>query len=153
MEGHGWANNLMDLDQNERLKLFSFSIDGPWSALKDEDIPKLSNKEKNEKEKEYLEKVKNKYQSRMENFKNFHVDKPIVDYIRVFDNHRRQRIAIALYEYGAKWMAKKGMKLYASGIQSDEAQAAWEWLKKNRGANIGREKSSYDKIRTFLSYL
>ena len=66
-------------------------------------------------------------------FKNFHKDKPLVDYIKVYDEFQRQRIGEALYREGAKWMKEKGMKVYASGLQSDKAKASWEHMKKSLG--------------------
>lgn len=99
--------------------------------------------------------MQRKFGRDFQDFKAFHIDKPLVDYIRVDEDYQRRRIGIALYQYGAKWLAGKGMKLYASGLQSDKAKAAWEWLKKNRGAKIGTEDMMYagkKKTRTFLSY-
>lgn len=74
-----------------------------------------------------------------------HVDKPRVDYIRVFDkgdrtvprerdspqatrSFRRLGVATALYETAARWMAANRMTIWASGLQQPEAAAAWEKL-------------------------
>lgn len=58
------------------------------------------------------------------------VDHPFVDFIRVNDDMRRQGIGTALYQYGAKWLAReKGLPLYASGIQTTEAKAAWKFMR------------------------
>ena len=84
---------------------------------------------------------------KLKQFYNFHVDKPMVDYIRVFDkgairsdditkekhkkaptSYQRQRIATALYLEVGEWFQKKGLHLYASDIQSAEAIAAWKNL-------------------------
>lgn len=59
-------------------------------------------------------------------FKDFHIDKPLVDYIGVVEPMRRQGIARALYVEGAFWMAEKGLRLYASGLQQREAVMAWQ---------------------------
>ena len=93
-----------------------------------------------------------KYGRGFKAFKAFMVDKPIVDFIRVGDEYQRRGVATALYDYGAHYLSQKGMKLYASGLQSKEAQAAWDFLRKTKGANIGTEKGPYGKTRTFLSY-
>lgn len=86
-------------------------------------------------------------------FRAFHTDKPLVDFIRVDDNFRRQRVGIALYSKAAMWLSSKGLKLYASGIQSDEAKASWNWIRANLGAQVGTEPSAYDgKTRTFLTF-
>jgi GNAT superfamily N-acetyltransferase len=84
-------------------------------------------------------------------FKNYHVDKPIVDYIEVYDtendslrlktkfgnvNFRRQGLGTELYKKAARYLKEKGLKLYASGIQSAQAEAAWNkmsekgWVKR-----------------------
>lgn len=97
--------------------------------------------------------IKNDLEKQKKDFKRFYnyfVDKPIVDYIRVFKqgekrydrsmrhdkeeihpsekNYQRQHIATALYLEVAKWLKKKGLKLYASDTQSPEAVNAWEHL-------------------------
>lgn len=56
----------------------------------------------------------------------FHVDKPMVDFIRVREDLRGQGIGRALYLFGARELAKMGFPLYASGIQSDEAKLSWK---------------------------
>jgi hypothetical protein len=82
---------------------------------------------------------KGKMGEKFRKFKNFHKDKPLVDFIRVYDGQnrkegdtdfRRQRIGEALYREAAKWMKEKGMKMYASGLQSDEAKKSWDHMKK-----------------------
>jgi len=81
-----------------------------------------------------------------ERFKDFHVDKPLIDYVRVssgqYDqhyqdgkrvqdhadmaDHRRQGLATVMYETAAIWMRTRGMKLHASGVQSDDAVGVWK---------------------------
>lgn len=63
-------------------------------------------------------------------FKQYYVDKPIVDYIRVEEPYKRQGIGTALYRAGHEWMKSKGMKMYASSTQSDEAKATWKAMRK-----------------------
>lgn len=58
-------------------------------------------------------------------FEKFFVDKPLVDFIRV-EGPKRQGIGTALYRAGYEWMKRKGLKLYASGCQSDDAKATWK---------------------------
>jgi GNAT superfamily N-acetyltransferase len=103
-----------------------------------------------------LKKIKDKHKKHYEQFVGYHIDKPLVDYIMVYEKNRRQGIAIVLYEFAAKWLAKhKRLKLYASGLQSKEAEAAWRWLRAEKYAHIGTETSSYDKSkkRTFLDFV
>ena len=101
-----------------------------------------------------------KGQEAQENFKKFAkywIDKPIVDFIKVFKkdesrfdrstgdrtiknssrDYQRQRIGTALYLEAGEWLRERGLKLYASGTQTKEAQAAWNNLEKmNR---VGQE--------------
>lgn len=65
-------------------------------------------------------------EDRFEDFYAYFVDRPLVDYIHVEPSFRRLGIGTALYIAGAKWMAKKGMLMFASGIQQPEAAAAWD---------------------------
>lgn len=67
----------------------------------------------------------------VESFKGFHVDKPLVDYIRVDSSHQRKGIATRMYKYAAeKLMSYHGFYLHASGLQEPEAKAAWEKMEK-----------------------
>ncbi len=58
--------------------------------------------------------------------KNYHVNKPLVDYINVYESHRRQGIGTKLYYEAAKWCQQNNMELHASGIQSGLAKSAWK---------------------------
>lgn len=57
------------------------------------------------------------------------LDRPLVDFIQVDPKFQRRYIALALYQEGARRMAKKGLPLYASTIQSAEAAKAWTRMK------------------------
>lgn len=109
-------------------------------------IPLYPDEDSSNKEliKQGLKEVKNRYGKAFRQFKNFHVDKPLVDYIRVAsgspnslsapatESWRRQGIATALYYEGAKWLWKNyGFYLWASGVQSAEAKAAWQKMMKD----------------------
>jgi hypothetical protein len=45
---------------------------------------------------------------------------------------------MVLYKAGAEWMKERGMKMYASGLQSSDAKAAWEKMEKI--FKVGKEK-------------
>jgi len=78
----------------------------------------------------FLKKMEKIHAKGYQEFEAFHVDKPLVDYIRVESEWQRQGIGTALYKFGARWLARtKGLPLYASGIQSDDAKAAWKRLR------------------------
>lgn len=95
-------------------------------------------------------------------FKKYYVDKPIVDYIRVFkenenrtnrrtsddekiakspQDYRRQYIGTALYLEAAEYLKGKGLKLHASGLQQSEAEQAWtKFEKEGRVAYSGSRR-------------
>lgn len=86
-----------------------------------------------------LEVAANKnYKHEFKKFEKFHVDRPIVDFIRVHEPHRRQYIGTALYNEGARWMKEKGFKLYASGIQSPQAKTVW--TKFEQEGKVGKDE-------------
>lgn len=74
--------------------------------------------------------AEHRYEKKFREFEAFHVDRPYVDFIRVDREWMRKGLGMALYEAGAKWMAHKGLRLYASGLQSDEAKAVWNQLER-----------------------
>lgn len=83
-------------------------------------------------------------QKGFDEFKAFFRDKPIVDYILVKDGYKRQHVGLALYTYGARWMATRfGLPLYASGIQSDEAQHAWDKMRHLKRIPLHTEPAPY----------
>ena len=75
-------------------------------------------------------------QKHFKKFFNFHVNKPIVDYIRVYDgldglkqihkSYQRLGIGTALYLKASEFLNSKGLVLRASDIQQDKAQRAWK---------------------------
>lgn len=67
--------------------------------------------------------------AKMKKFVDFHVDKPLVDFIRVNEEWQRQGIGLALYRAGAAWLDENyGSHLHASGVQSPEAKGAWQHM-------------------------
>lgn len=71
-----------------------------------------------------------KYGLKRDTFIDFHVDKPLVDYIKVEDNFRGKLLSKRLYEEGARWMAERGFHLHASGAQTPEALRAWNSMER-----------------------
>lgn len=98
--------------------------------------------------------IQRRYGKKFKDFKRFH-GSPYVDFIRVYkpgdrrredekpvtNNWRRQGIGMMLYHEAAKHYAELGMKFYASGIQSDEAKAAWNYMR-NKGW-VGKDLRGY----------
>lgn len=90
-----------------------------------------------------------RYIPRFEEFEAFHVDKPLVDYIHVEPEFRRQGIATALYKKGARWLAKRfRLPLYASGLQQPGAEKAWEKMRKLKRIPTHEEPRPGDPKRT-----
>ena len=103
-----------------------------WVEEQLKKIPQMSPREYVEwaKEREkILQEYKENHIWEFKEKKQFHVDRPLVDYIRVDPEFQRQGIGTALYQEGARILASKGLPLYASGIQTEEAQAAWKNMK------------------------
>ncbi len=113
--------------------------------------------------------INREYKKSYEEFKDFHLDKPQIDFIEVYQpkekwryvdgegvefedqmpEFRRQGIGSALYEVGAKWMQANKMKLWASTVQTDDAKATWKNLQERK---LAKEYQSLglDKPRLYL---
>jgi tRNA nucleotidyltransferase/poly(A) polymerase/DNA topoisomerase IB len=77
-------------------------------------------------------------------------DFPIVDYIHVDQDWRRQNIGTALYSFGAKWLAKeKGLPLHASSLQSEYAKAVWKRMQEKQELPV---KQAPDSGRLHIDY-
>lgn len=77
----------------------------------------------------YVGEIEKQHGEDYEASRRFHVDKPRVEFIRVSKDHRRKGYGTALYRKMTEILDRRyGMKLYDGGLQSDEAQAAWEHL-------------------------
>ena len=88
-------------------------------------------------------------------FKQNHMDRPKVGYVRTMapspweegTDWRRKGIATLLYNEGAKWMARRGLPLWASTLQQKEATAAWEAMAKS-GYPIYRRPIPWEPEKT-----
>jgi hypothetical protein len=117
-----------------------------------------------------LKYARENYQNEYDQAYYWHVDKPLVDYIKVYGkyeldtgkskkNFQRLGIGTALYKFAARWMAKEfGLKLYASGIQTLPAKCLWgKMYHSNRFStgfeNIPKKHSMAERVdRIFLDY-
>jgi len=134
----------------KRIEFLDHAV-GEWPYVCDQIDLKSQTKQELEKiEKNIIKRLKNKHFTKYEEFKDFYYNKPLVDNIEVNNELRRQRIGAALYEYAARWLAKKGLNLYASDLQTEAAEKTWKWLKRNRKARVGFDQETN---RLFLSYL
>jgi GNAT superfamily N-acetyltransferase len=90
----------------------------------------------------------------MKEFQDFHINKPSIDMIRVDPDFQRLGVALALYEYAAKWLAKQGLGLYI-GAQNENSKGVWAYMEKHPewypiyiepgGKNPSRKKLDYSK--------
>lgn len=71
-----------------------------------------------------------KHQRSFEEFEDHHVDKPIVDFVRVGRPYQRQGYATTLYFEMARHLADQGLTLRASGVQEDAASNWWTKMEK-----------------------
>lgn len=103
--------------------------------------------------------MKSVHGEKFKGFRKTHVNKPLVDYIRVSNgkegdtrkfvddgiDYRKRGIGRALYMEGAQWLKEQGMVLRASSLQQPEAAAAWMSFKRE-----GLTRKDKDG-RTYLS--
>ena len=108
-----------------------------------------------------------RFERQHRDFRDFHLDKPLVDSIRVYgedDASRysggkerlyplgrdwlRQGVGTVLWEAAAIWMAEQGFFLWASGIQSDAAKGAWKRLGEKHA--LGSETDADGRVRHYL---
>ena len=92
----------------------------------------------------------------------WHVDRPMVDYIRVYTQGEpipsfpglrfvsarpratetaqadflNRRLGILLYAEGARWLGERNLVLHASGLQTPEAIRAWNSMERRLGAAV-----------------
>ena len=81
--------------------------------------------------KDLYDRVNAKITHKMKNCKDFHVDKPLVDFIYVEKEYQKKGIGNALYFATANFIANNGLTLHASGIQTKEGQANFQRFKAN----------------------
>ena len=158
MSQEGWCFNedcYNDPDKMWKMLSHHFLPWSKWDKLpSDESI-----RDKDIKDWESSEALNQKFKA----YKNWVVNKPYVDFIRVSGyqdgevNIMRQGIGLALYTYAAKWLAKQGLVLYASGCQSNKAKAVWDYMIAN-DYPIFEEKPKFSKVegykktRIYLDY-
>lgn len=102
----------------------------------------------------YVEKYKERYGDDYSRFREWYVNKPYVDYINVKREYRRRGIGFQLYKRMAEILGERGMVLYASSLQSEEAQAAWEKLKEVLPVKTTTEETDYGekKKRYYIDF-
>lgn len=81
-----------------------------------------------------------KYVKHLNKFRKRNINFPTIAVIDVDRPFRRHGLGRAMYIQMALWMAEKGMKLHASGLQTDDAQKTWE--KMDSEGLVGHNKRS-----------
>jgi hypothetical protein len=90
-----------------------------------------------------------KYGESYRSFVDYHVDKPQIEYIK--SEVLRQGVGIALYEYTARMLAKRGLSLWSSLLQEPEAKAVWATMV-SRGYPVKAQPSRWHGTRLTLGY-
>lgn len=140
-----YYENLSNEERRKMLKDIVYRTFVPWGE-ETKYVTQFNDKEVLEKIREFEQKLLNSRTGKQyKKFKNYHKDKPFVDFIKVHEKFQRQRVAEALYLEAAKWLKERGMKLHASGLQTDQAQAAWDHL-----ARTQQVKRTKNRKRRYL---
>ena len=113
--------------------------------------------------------ISNQYQKRWQEFKEFTLDKPVVDFVRVYSDSmgdqrrysggqeqdfpdgqdwRRHGIGTVLYEAAALQLAEQGLCLWTAGTQSKAAQLSWKRLDEKHG--LEQAEGQGEKGRRYL---
>ena len=90
-----------------------------------------------------------KYGDTFRSFVDYHVDKPQIEYVK--SETLRQGVGIALYEYTARMLSKKGLSLWSSSTQEPEAKAVWAAMTA-RGYPVKTQPSQWNGTRLTLTY-
>lgn len=90
-----------------------------------------------------------KYGDSYRSFVDYHVDKPQVEYVK--SEVLREGVGIALYEYTARVLAKRGLSLWSSTLQQPEAKAVWAAMVA-RGYPVKSVSSPWHGTRQTLTY-
>lgn len=98
---------------------------------KNNELENLSKKEIEHSFDSFLKSLDISYGKKYNEFVEFHVEKPLVNFIYVNENYQRNGFYQRLYEIAAKEYSKSKLKLYTSNIKSKESLGAWKKLKNN----------------------
>lgn len=127
------------------LHQLSRRLDSWQNRLSMEEIEAMERREMFFTYEDYMIKAVERHGDRRESEKEFHVDKPRTEYIRVAENHRRQGIGTALYEEANRWMREQfDLPLYSSSLRQNNAEAAWEKLRSEGKAIYHEDSDRYE---------
>ena len=133
---HGWCGFLKPSRYEEKFYPFPKVVKSlakqamphrDW--ITEDELEEMSDSELEERFEFYIEKLHDRYDEERERTRRFHVDKPRVEFIRVARSQQRQGYGTALYRRMTEELDRRfGFPLYASQLQRDCAEAAWEKL-------------------------
>ncbi len=130
----------------------------PYKRVKDfpeySEYESITDKRWEELAKYYRDEIRKTFKEDFERYLNYYVDKPVVEYIKVKKQFRRNRVGFNLYKKMAKILGNKGMVLYASGTQSEYAEKAWKKLRDVLPVKTKKIKlpSGGSETRYFIDY-
>lgn len=93
--------------------------------------------------KKYKEKLKIKFWKEIKDLKTHFVNKPLIDFIRVNDFYHGGGVGYGLYIAMALFMKEKGLALWASDLQSEQAAKAWKRMER-LGLPVKTSKEKWD---------
>lgn len=117
-------SSMSDGQLRELLIGLTLTFFGGWSDRQNA-IKRMDKREMLVMLKEYMRVSKRKNGPDYKKFLETYVDKPFVNFIKVFDNFQQTGIATLLYVITSKWLQERGMYLYAGDPQTDRAKEIW----------------------------
>lgn len=84
-----------------------------------------------------------KHEEKYHNSYNFHVDKPLVDFIQTNNEYQRQGIGHTLYYAMALIVAENGYKMRSSGVKTGDGDAHFNSFAKHYPETVIEEDGYY----------
>lgn len=103
----------------------------------------VGTREYNEAKEFVLNRSIRKYKESYQNSYDFHVEKPMVDYINTNDEYKRQGIGHALYYAMALIVAENGYRMRSSGLKTKDGSAHFKAFSRNYPEIITKEDGYY----------
>lgn len=123
------TNETLHKDVEKTVKQLSKYVDQYRNRLSEPEIEEMTKEALEEAFRHYADKIRSEKAEKYETSREFHVDKPRVEFVRVAKPHRRKGYGTALYKRMTEELGRRyGLRLYDGGVQSDEAEATWEHL-------------------------
>jgi len=100
-----------------------------------------------------VEKLHENYEAEYQAHLDFNIEKPLVQYSFVEEDHRRRGVGTLMYTEFAKRFQSQGFPgLYASSMQTEFSFGAWNFFERSEWVETGIHKSPKgDVTRRFLS--